>query len=304
MQLTSSKSTIALPFVVLLALALGALSSQRSAAQPSPSSVACDQECLSKIMTDFLSAMTTGKPGTVPLADQAEVRENTKVNTLDASTWRQVKAVRSTMIFGDPVTGNVVSRAGVVLADGKPGYISTRLKVVPGGRITDVEIAADTSARVVGAYVWNLDPIYSTVLPAEQRMTRIALEALGRRYFHALSTHQPVAADFDDANCNRFHSGQQITNAGQNTVEGGPPRTCTASMEGDRPWGPATEQRFPVIDTERGLVFGITQLHYLNSPDQRVMYVSEVFKVVGGKIVRIDNVGLMMQGVATLGFIH
>ena len=135
-------------------------------------------------------------------------------------------------------------------------------------------------------------------------MTRIALEALGRRYFHALSTHQPVAADFDDANCNRFHSGQQITNAGQNTVEGGPPRTCTASMEGDRPWGPATEQRFPVIDAERGIVFGVTLLHYLKTSNQSVMYVSEVFKVVGGKIVRIENVGLMMPGVATLGFIH
>jgi hypothetical protein len=29
-----------------------------------------------------------------------------------------------------------------------------------------------------------------------------------------------------------------------------------------------------------------------------------VFKVVGGRIVKIDNIGLMMQGVATLGFVH
>ncbi len=75
-------------------------------------------------------------------------------------------------------------------------------------------------------------------------------------------------------------------------------------MEGDRPWGPATEQRFPVVDAERGIVFGVTLLHYLKTPDQRVMYVSEVFKVVGGKIVKIDNIGLMMRGVATLGFAH
>jgi len=248
--------------------------------------------------------MTTGRPETVPLADQAEVRENTKIITLDTSTWRQVKAVRSTMIFGDPVTSNVVSRAGVELADGKPGYISTRLKVIANGRITDVEISADTSPRVVGAYVWSLDPQFTAMLPPEQRMTRVALEALGRRYFHALSTHQPVAADFDDAACNRFHSGQQVTNAGQNAVEGGPPRTCVASMEGDRPWGPATEQRFPVIDETRGIVFGVTLLHYLKTPNQSVMYVSEVFKVVGGKIVKIDNIGLMMQGVTTLGFVH
>ena len=64
------------------------------------------------------------------------------------------------------------------------------------------------------------------------------------------------------------------------------------------------EQRFPVIDEERGLVFGVTLLHYLKTPNQSVMYVSEVFKVVGGTIVKIDNIGLMMQGVATLGFVH
>jgi hypothetical protein len=208
------------------------------------------------------------------------------------------------MTFADPVSGNAVSRAGVELADATPGYISTRLKVTANGRIQDVEISADTSSRVVSSYVWQLDPRFTAVLPPEQRMTRVALEALGRRYFQALSTHQPVAADFDDANCNRFHSGQQITNAARNTVEGGPPMTCVTSMEGDRPWGPATEQRFPVIDPDRGIVFGVTLLHYLKTPNQSVMYVSEVFKVVRGTIVKIDNIGIMMQGVTTLGFVH
>jgi hypothetical protein len=55
---------------------------------------------------------------------------------------------------------------------------------------------------------------------------------------------------------------------------------------------------------ERGLVFGVTLLHYLRNPTPSQMYVSEVFKVVGGKIVKIDNIGLMMQGVTTLGFTH
>ena len=301
-NLTRVLALSAVPFFALvLTRAFPAAVAAESAQAPA---AVCDRQCLETVMDDFVKAKTTGKTASVPLGRQAEIRENARLVTLDATAWMQVKAVRSIMTFADPVSGNVVSRAGVVLADGKAGYISTRLKVAAGGRVTDVEMSSDTSPRVVSAYVWNLDPVYSTVLPAEQRMTRIALEALGRRYFHALSTHQPVAADFDDANCNRFHSGQQITNAGQNVVEGGPPRTCVASMEGDRPWGPATEQRFPVIDTERGIVFGVTLLHYLKTPDQRVMYVSEVFKVVGGKIVKIDNIGLMMQGVATLGFAH
>jgi hypothetical protein len=51
-------------------------------------------------------------------------------------------------------------------------------------------------------------------------------------------------------------------------------------------------------------VFGVTLLHYLRNPTPAQMYVSEVFKVIGGKIVRVDNIGLMMQGVTTLGFTH
>lgn len=254
-------------------------------------------------MDAFLKAVTSGRSQSVPLADVAEVRENTKLVAISATTWKDVKAIRSTAVFTDATTGNVLSRAGVEMTDGSAGYISTRLKVVSGGRIVDVEISADRSSRVVSKYVWNLSPELTAVLPAEHRMTRVALEALGQRYFHSLSTHVAIQADFDQR-CNRFHSGQQITNNATNPVEGGPPLTCTASLEGTPPWGPATEHRFPIVDVERGIVVGMTLLHYLTGPKPQQMYVSEVFKVVNGRIVAIDNIGLMMQDVTTLGFVR
>jgi hypothetical protein len=254
-------------------------------------------------MSGFLKAMTTGAAGMVPLAQHAEVRENGNVVPLAGTAWKSVKGIRSLWTFADPVTGNVVSRAGVELANGKPGYISTRLKIIRDGRITDVELSADTSARVVADYVWKLDPQFTAVLPPEERMTRVDLEALARRYFHSLSTHAAIAADFDGS-CDRYHSGQRITNTARNAVEGGPARTCAGSLEGAPPWGPATEQRFPVIDAERGVVVGITLLHYPKLPNQPKMYVSEVFKVAAGRIMRIDNIGLMLESVATLGFNH
>lgn len=288
-----------------LAVMLGGGSPALASARPEHSAVAaCGEPCLRRVMSDFLSAVAERRWRGVPLAEDAEIRENTRRVRLDETTWPQVKAIRSVWTVADAVSGNVVSRAGVELGDGRPGYISTRLKVAASGRVSDVEISADVSPRVVAAYVWNLDPELGAVLPPQQRATRIELEALGRRYFHALSSHQPVAGDFDDARCNRFHSGQQVTNAARNTVEGGPPRTCVTSLEGAPPWGPATEQRFPVIDVGRGIVFGLTLLHYPKSPENSVMYVSEIFKVVAGRIVKIDNIGLMLRGVETLGFVH
>lgn len=263
----------------------------------------CDRECLAHAMSIFLQAMSGGKSGSVPLAQHAEIRENGKPVALPDTAWKSVKSIRSTMLFADPVTGNVVSRSGVELAGGKAGYISTRLKIVAGGKIADIELSSDVSTRVVQDYVWKLDSQFNSVLPASQRMSRIDLEALGRRYFHGLSTHIAVVSDFD-VSCDRFHSGQRITNTSGNSVEAGSPRTCASSLEGNVPWGPATEQRFPIIDPDRGIVFGITLLHYPKLPNQPQMYVSEIFKVVGSRIVKIDNIGIMMQGVTTLGFTH
>ena len=69
--------------------------------------------------------------------------------------------------------------------------------------------------------------------------------------------------------------------------------------EGNKPWGPALEQRFPVIDVDHGIVLGITLLMYAN----QVMYVSEVFKVEQGRITHIDNIGLVKPGLEhTTGF--
>lgn len=263
----------------------------------------CDAFCLIAAMDEFMKAMTSGRTESVPLAASSEVRENTRRVAVEGTVWKDVKVVRSSVTFADPVTSNVVARTGVEMLDGSPGYVSTRLRVGADGRITDVEISADRSGRVVSSYVWNLEAELSSVLPPDQRMTRLELEALGRRYFHSLSTHVAVRGDFDPG-CDRFHSGQLITNNSSNTVEGGEARTCASSLEGSPPWGPATEHRFPVIDPERGIVVGITLLHYLSGSTPRQMYVSEVFKVIDRRIVRIDNLGLMMEAVATTGFIH
>jgi hypothetical protein len=255
----------------------------------------CSQACLAKVMADFKASVLARKA--VELAKDAEVRENMEVTTVHKAAWKDVKAVRSSAVIADAVTGNVVSRDGVEMSDGKAAYISTRLKV-EAGQITEVEFSSDF-ARANPAYVWNLPAALTAPVPEAERMTREALDALAHRYFRTLTDHKPVVADYDEARCNRFHSGNQITNVSRNMVEGQGARTCVTANEGNRPWGPALEQRFPVIDVERGTVLGITLLMYAN----QVMYVSEVFKVEGGRITHIDNIGLVKPGLEhTTGF--
>ncbi len=277
---------------VVLALATFAASDVPPEASHSTS---CPQECLLKVMSGFKAGVLSRNP--VALAPGAEIRENMEITTVEKSAWMEVKAVRSTVMFADAVTGNVVSRDGVELNDGKPGYLSTRLRV-DGGGITEVEISSDPG-RVNPAYVWTLPAVLTAPVPQGERMTREALDALAHRYFQSLTDPHGVAADFDDARCNRFHSGNQVTNVRLDGVEAQGPRTCFTSLDGPKPWGPALEQRFPVIDVDHGVVHGLTLLMYRD----QVMYVSEIFKVERGRIVHIDNIGLVRRGLEhTTGF--
>lgn len=293
------KPTVA-PAILTLALATRMLfandAAGRSAVSGSSSAMrSCSQACLAEVLSEFKSSVLAKKP--VKLAEHAEVRENMEITTVEQSAWKDVKAIRSSAVFADAVTGNVVSRDGVELVDGKPGYISTRLRV-DGGRITEVELSSDV-VRANPAYVFRLPAVLTELVPRDERTSREALEALAHRYFQSLTDHKGVAADFDDARCNRFHSGNQVTNVSRNSVESQGARTCFTSIDGPKPWGPAVEQRFPVIDADRGIVFGLTLLMYAD----QVMYVSEVFKVEGGRIVHIDNIGVVKPGLKhTTGF--
>jgi pimeloyl-ACP methyl ester carboxylesterase len=255
----------------------------------------CDRQCLLDGLANYLDAVSHLRPELVPLSPNAVVRENTRNVQVGAGVWRSVAAIRSQQVFADALSGNVVARIGAQLDDGRIAYVSTRLKIV-GSVIVEVETSFDSSEHVVAPNVIALDPILSTIVPEEARSTRAELEAIGRSYFQALSDHKPVASEFD-TRCDRYHSGQRVTNNAANSVEQAGPRTCVESFAG--PWGPAIEHRFPVIDPERGIIVGYTLLIF---PNGQQMYVSEVFKILDGRIRLIDNIGVMMAGVETTGF--
>jgi hypothetical protein len=276
-------------------------------------------------MDDYLTKMLAHGTKTIAIAPDAMIYVNTHSVHLDEIPLTQVKEIRSKQIFTDPISGNVVARTGVEMNDGKIAYASTRLKIA-GGKITQVEMSFDNSPRVVPSYVTFLDPIMPTIVAPEKRQSRADLEAIIDRYFQSLTDHVGIPGDYDDR-CDRYHSGQRVTNNSRNTVEGAPPMpppgsappagstpppgampprgpmppmTCFTSINGPRPWGPALGVRIPIVDPEHGIVIGYTLLLYKN--DSAPMYVSEVFKILDGKIRMIDNIGLKAEGMQDVQF--
>jgi hypothetical protein len=262
--------------------------------------VTCDRACLLQQAAEFNSDMLGHTTGKIPLAPAAEIRENTKTISLDASKWSSVKQIRSQGIFADPILGNVVEHVAAETDAGKIVYIGTRLKVA-GGKITEVEINFDDGPQVNAKNLIPYDPLFTTIVPEGERSTREQLERIITSYFQGLTDHNPIEADYDPR-CDRYHSGNRVTHNSRNGVESSGDVGCYESNLGPKPWGPATETRIAVIDPERGVVIGYSILYYGDSP--RRMQINEIFKILDGRIRMVDNIGLMKEGITTSGFTH
>jgi hypothetical protein len=273
------------------AIALFVLSNAASAAT-------CDRNCLLEEAKQFNAAMLGHIPEKIQLAPDAQIRENTKAITLGESKWVGVTKILSEGVYADPILGNVIEHVAAEMGAGKTVYIGTRLKVVEG-KIKEVEINFDDSARVNVKNLVPYDPIFTTIVPPDARSTREQLERVITSYFKGLTDHQPIKADYDPR-CDRYHSGNRVTHNPRNGVEESGDVGCYESNLGLKPWGPAIEIRIGLIDPERGIVIGYAILYYGDSP--RRMQINEVFKILDGRIRMVDNIGLMEDGITTSGF--
>ena len=258
----------------------------------------CDRACLLQQAAQFNSNMLAHTTGKIPLADGAEIRENTKALSLDTSKWFTVKQIRSEGVFADPILGNVIEHVTAETDAGKIVYIGTRLKVA-NSKITEVEINFDDGPRVNAKNLIPYDPFFNTIVPEGERSTREQLERIINSYFQGLTDHQPREADYD-VRCDRYHSGNRVTHNARNGVENSGEVGCYESNLGPKPWGPATETRIAVVDPERGIVIGYSILYYGKSEHR--MQINEVFKILEGRIRLVDNIGLMEEGITTSGF--
>jgi hypothetical protein len=81
-------------------------STQANAEQSFPSLTgSCDKSCLVQTMQAFFTAAVSHRFEKVPAIQSAEIRENARIIALSDSTWAKVRAIRSTLVFADAVTG-------------------------------------------------------------------------------------------------------------------------------------------------------------------------------------------------------
>jgi len=256
--------------------------------RPSPDNAkSCDRQCLVGIMNDFVSHMTAHKSAGLPIAPNANIRENTAPVKLDGSVWSKVTAVKASQIFADPSTGQVSFR-GAVEYDGKLASLAVRLKV-EGKKITEVEMVDNPGNRPFDAtYLLEPDALFDSIIDPSRRSTREQMIKAVDDYFEAIGTHNPNGANFAKR-CERFESGMRMTNnASGDTPEGGAVSCAQslANLKGEE----TIDRRYPIVDVERGVVIGFTFIQHQERTPPQALYMSELFKIVDGKIREIENI--------------
>ena len=259
---------------------------------------ACDRACLTGFIDSYFDALIANDPRTVPLASRAKLTMNGREMSLRESFWDGAERTVYRWDIANVRRGDTGTEAIVQNADGSKTMLMVRLKVL-NGEITEVETIRANQGDA--DRLWDPDRLTEvspnlelTIRPAEQD-SYYGLIAAAEGYWRAFQTngtenYHPAKLMPD---LQRFENGLQTTgfvrdgryvSAAQGFDEG---RFVERNL-----W----DRRYPVVDTERGIVLSIVRFGLKNGMQSRNpvtssdRLVGEFFAVKAGMIQEVHAV--------------
>jgi hypothetical protein len=258
----------------------------------------CNRACLTGFADTYLKALTGNAPNTVPLAANAKITINGRVVRLADAFWDAADRIVYRFDIVNDRLGDVATEAVVQNSDGSKTMYMVRLKVVEG-KITEVETIKANKGEA--DRLWDPDNL-KEVSPSLQLSMRPAdqdsyygLIAAAESYWRAFQTNGTEdyhpAALLPDAR--RFENGVQTTGMVRNgafvsAAEG----FDKGRFIGRNLW----DRRYPVVDTERGIVLSIVRfglkdgMKSQSTATANDRLVAEFFAVKSGMIQEIHAV--------------
>jgi hypothetical protein len=259
---------------------------------------ACDRACLTGFADTYFKALVDNRAGAVPLAPDVKVTLNGQGMKLDQAFWESAERTIYRWDIVNDQRGDVASEAVVVNADGSKTMYMARLKVM-NGKITEVETIKANKGEA--DRLWDPDNL-TAVSPALQLTIREAdqdsyygLIAAAESYWRAFQTNGTEAYHpaslMPDAR--RFENGVQTTGLVRNGVYASASEGFDKGrFKGRNLW----DRRYPVVDTERGIVLSIVRFGLKDGMKSESVattndrLVAEFFAVKSGKIQEIHAV--------------
>jgi len=259
---------------------------------------ACDRACLTGFADTYFRSLVSNRPSDVPLAPNVKITHNGELMKLAQAFWESAERTVYRWDIVNEQLGDVASEAVVLNTDGSKTMFMVRLKV-QGGKITEVETIKANKGEA--DRLWDPDNL-TAVSPALQLSIREAeqdsyygLIAAAESYWRAFQTNGTEAYHpaslMPDAQ--RFENGVQTTGLVRNGVYA----SAAAGFDQGRFKGRNLwDRRYPVVDTERGIVLSIVRfglkdgMKSENAATANDRLVAEFFAVKSGKIQQIQAV--------------
>jgi hypothetical protein len=310
LQKVSTKPLVA---AVLLAVAAAAVTPVWASDASDAAIYNCDRVCLKQIADLYFDALAQHKPSLLPLSPKVKYTETGRFLKLGEGIWKDAGKPTFRFEIFDPKTGGIGVHAVVPSGD-VPTIMALRLKV-ENHLITEVEsiLVAKGPGEFAAPERLVKPSRYFTrrIRPAEQN-SRYELMAAADAYFRAFESEgtpdyirAPLLPD-----TLRFENGIQTTNAALGSL---PPTTAAEQFDMAAFKGAiVAERRYPVIDTELGVVMSFVRFGDPSRPAPVVpsssampvpgaapgggerrfysSFVAETFAVTQGKIVEIQAI--------------
>ncbi len=261
----------------------------------------CDAHCLRAMTDRYLVALVKHNARELPLAKNIKFTENGQQLKLSEGLWKDASSVGTYReFFADAGTGNALAIA-VVDESGEPAIVAARLRVI-NGKVSEIEsIVARKGSHPLFTpeLLKEADPLFAAVAPAETRVPRARMIEIANAYFDGIEKNSgkniPATPD-----CDRYENGTKTT---FRTPTSG---NCAKSADAINYIKAVKNRRCFIVDENIGvvvctIVFDIpggdalpqqasgseAQLQTtLRKP--RMLLLTEVFKIEGGNIARIQ----------------
>jgi len=280
---------------LLIAVALPAVANGQAAN--------CDAKCLRGVAENYLAALVKRDATQLPLAKNVKFTENGTTLKLSEGVWKAASGIGEFReVYADAGTGNALVLA-VVDEGGSQAIVATRLKVVKQ-RITEIEnvVAREGSHPLFSPKTMKIDALFAADVSDDTRVPRKRMVEIANLYFDGIeqnsSKNIPAVAD-----CERFENGVKTTF--RNPSSG----NCAKSADSINYIKHVRDRRCFIGDEATGVVacnimFDIpggdpVPVQQAASADgqlqttlrkPRMLLLTELFKVDGGNIVRIQAV--------------
>jgi hypothetical protein len=266
----------------LQAGAAGSTSDAGSAASAGAAAASdCDRACLTELNDHFLEALIAHDATKLATADSVRFTENGKDLALTDGLFAKAKSLRDfRQDFAEVPAGQT---AGFVALDDDAGAVllAFRMRIV-SRKVTEIETTVCRQGQATFFSPDSLrmrDTLYDMEVDPAERSSRDDMIAAVDSYFMALESGDGSQIPFD-ASASRNENGT-VTASG-----------ASLSSVSQFSYIEKVERRYALVDEERGnvLPWVLFQIPMGIGGGSRTLHLAELFKVSGGKIMKIQAI--------------